>query len=262
VVDSKIETNKAKLGGLGRIELYGNPGTTEGRRIGGSKTISFFHNNPSLAREVGFIVRKEIRYPVKSEDLAELFGIMLGDGGLPSSHQFTISFNNKTDKEYSVYLRNLLRKLFAVDCHIHYPKNSNGADIIVSSSNLVDFLLRQGLVAGNKIRNQVDIPGWVNEAIAYQKACLRGLIDTDGSFYCHRYTSNGKEYSYLKLCFTNCSRPLLKSVQKILKKLNFKAYLRGNHVSIYSASEIRRYFEEIGTHNQKHFNKLKIALGI
>jgi len=257
VAESMAQINKSRLGGLRRIELYGNPGTFQGRSKGGRKTVNLFRQNPSLARKVGFIIRKEIKYPDRSVELAELIGVILGDGGLPGNHQITITFNNKTDREYSLYLRGLLKKLFSIDYYIRYRKDNNGADIVISSSNLIDFLLKQGLTTGNKVTNQVDIPDWVHKKLEYQKACLRGLVDTDGSFYHHKYNSNGRQYKYLKLCFTNCSRPLLNSVFRIFKKLHFKAYLQGNHVSIYSIPEIRRYFEEIGTHNPKHFNKFK-----
>ncbi len=248
---------RARLGGLRRVELYGNPGTPEGRSKGGRKTISYLHQNPNLAREVGFIIRKEIECPVRCAELAELIGVILGDGGLPGNHQLTISLNSKTDKEYLVFLGKILRKLFSVNYHIHPRKNCNGADIVVSSSNLVDFLLKQGLTAGNKVKNQVDIPNWINKRFEYQKSCVRGLVDTDGSFYRHRYNSNGKNYEYLKLCFTNCSRPLLNSVWRILKKFNFEAYLHGDQVFIYSRQGIKRYFEEIGSHNPKHLNKIR-----
>jgi len=121
--------------------------------------------------------------------------------------------------------------------------------------------LRQGLKPGNKVKNQVGIPGWIDKNIEYSKACLRGLIDTDGSFYQHRYGSGAKKYNYLKLCFSNCSKPLLNSVLMILRRLKLKAYLHGNNVSLYSVADVKRYFEEIGTNNPKHQNKFKQFYG-
>ncbi len=257
MVESKARIANARLGGLRCIALHGNPGTPEGRSKGGKTTIRLFNQNPALAKKLGFIIRKEIEYPDKCDELAELIGIILGDGGLPGNRQLIISFNNKTDREYSRYLQDTLRRLFAVRCHIHYRKDNNGADIVVSSSNLVDFLVKEGLIKGNKVRNQVGIPAWIYKNLEYQKACLRGLIDTDGSFYCHKYISGGREYRYLKLCFTNCSKPLLNFAFNILKNLGYKVYLTGNHVSLYSALGIKRYFTEIGTHNQKHLRKFQ-----
>jgi len=257
VAESMVQINKSRLGGLRRIELYGNPGTFQGRSKGGRKTINLFRQNPSLARTVGFVIRKDIKYPQRSAQLAELIGIILGDGGLPGSHQLTITFNNKTDYEYAEYICDILKRLFSVDYYIRKRKDSNGADIVVSSSNLIDFLLKQGLVKGNKVKNQVDIPLWIHEKLEYQIACLRGLMDTDGGLYLHTYNSNGRIYKYLKLCLTNRSRPLLHFVLNVLKKLNCKAYLNGNHVSIYSTSGVKKYFTEIKTHNPKHIKKFK-----
>lgn len=175
MADSKAQINNARLGSLRRIELYGNPGTAEGRSKGGKRTVSLFRKNTLLAKKRGFIIRKEIIYPKHSLALAEFIGIMLGDGGLPGNHQIKVSFNVKTDSEYAFYICKLIRKLFLVNYHIHRRRKSNGADIVVSSSNLVDFLVRQGLRAGHKVKNQIDVPAWINEKLEYQKVCLRGL---------------------------------------------------------------------------------------
>lgn len=169
-----MKINKSRLGGLKRIELYGNPGTVEGRSKGGRKTTSLFRKNPLLAKKRGFIIRKEIKYPEKSLLLAE----------------FRCSCLDKKKLEY-------------------------------------------------------------------QKVCLRGLMDTDGGLYLHSYKSNGRTYTYLKLGFTNCSKPLLLFVFNVLKKLNYKPCLSGNNLSIGSESEVKKYFAEIGTTNPKHLNKFK-----
>jgi len=248
---------RARLGGLRRIQLYGNPGTPEGRSRGGRTTTSLFHQNPSIAKVKGFIVRKDIKCPRKSLELAEFMGIMLGDGGLPGSHQFTISFNYMTDLQHAMYVGKILKKLFSVDYHIHRRKDSNGADMVVNSSNLVDFLVKHGFTAGNKVGNQIDVPKWIRNKLEYSIACIRGLMDTDGSLYRHKYYSGGKEYIYLKLCFTNRSKPLVNFMLNTLRELNFKAYLVGDNVLVYDASDVKRYFVEIGSHSLKHTNKFR-----
>ncbi|MEW6008152.1 MAG: LAGLIDADG family homing endonuclease [Candidatus Omnitrophota bacterium] len=252
-----LQITKARLGGLRRIQLYGNPGTFLGRSKGGKKTTSLFRLNPSYAKAVGFTLRKEIKYPKKSKELAEFMGIMLGDGGLPGNHQLTITFNYRTDREYARYICDILKRLFSVNYFLRKRRKNNGADIVVSSSNLVDFLSEQGLTKGNKIRNQIDVPHWIKRRLEFQIACLRGLMDTDGSIYLHKYCISGRNYQYPKICFTNNSKPLLHFVFGMLKRLNFRPCLSGNNVSIYSKFEVRRYFKEIGTHNLKHKNKFK-----
>lgn len=51
----------------------------------------------------------------------------------------------------------------------------------VSSVELSKFLVSIGLCVGDKIRNQIDVPGWIFEDQEYIKGCIRGLIDTDGN---------------------------------------------------------------------------------
>ena len=96
---------KSRLGALRRNEMYGNPGTQEGRSKGGKKAALFWKNNQELAKSIGFVVRKEISHPNRSVDLAEFIGILLGDGGLPGNHQARITFNYQTDFKYSGYIR-------------------------------------------------------------------------------------------------------------------------------------------------------------
>jgi intein/homing endonuclease len=249
--------DKARLGGLRRVALYGNPGTPEGRSRGGKKTISLFHKNPDFARSSGFVIRKQIKYPVRSSGLAEFIGILLGDGGVPGTHQLTISFNDKTDNAYAGYIGGILKSLFSLDYHIHHRKNSDGADIVVNSSNLTDFLIKNGVVKGNKVKNQVDVPPWINTRLEYQISCLRGLMDTDGGLYLHKYNVNRKGYEYLKLSFANRSKPLLNFTFSVLRKLNYEASLDRYSVSIYSLAGVKRYMLEIGTHNPKHLRKFK-----
>ena len=82
-------------------------------------------------------------------------------------------------------------------------------------------------------------------------------MDTDGGPYWHQYRVGKKTYRYLKLCFTNYSKPLLDFVHDTLKNLRYRAYLTGSHVSIYSEADVKRYFTEIGSNNSKHVNQFK-----
>ncbi len=97
----------SKLGGKRRIELYGPPGTLESRKRGGLSTKKKILSDPSFLeriRKLGFVTRKEIKRPEKSFKLTEFIGIMLGDGGVSSNHQITVSFNGKKDQDYAFYI--------------------------------------------------------------------------------------------------------------------------------------------------------------
>jgi len=255
MVNNLFQISRSRIGGLRRIELYGNPGTTEGRSRGGRRTIRIFHNNPDLAKKSGFIIRKKIKYPRESPGLAEFIGIVLGDGGVSGNHQITVSFNYKTDYGYAKYVCRIAKQLFLIGYHVHKRRNSNGADVVFNSSELVDFLISKGIKTGNKVKNQVGVPLWIRKNILYEKACLRGLIDTDGSLYSHKYYVGEKPYQYLKLGFSNRSKPLIKFVSATLKKLGHKVYLREDSLSVSSKSDLQNYFTKVGSSNPKHIGR-------
>lgn len=234
----------ARLGAIRRYELYGNPGTPEGRRKGGMASRNK--------------TRKEINIPRKSPLLAEFAGILLGDGGIRGNHQVTISYNTKTDREFSVFIRRVASSLFGVNSSIYPRKGTNGADIVISGTNLVEFLSNVNILKrGNKIANQIDIPGWIKAKRNYKISCLRGLMDTDGGVYYHKYKINRQWYRYPRLSFSSASAPLLRSVGRILENLDFNPKIGANKITLYRLPEIKRYFEEIGTHNPKHCNRYK-----
>lgn len=190
-------TKKAsRLGAIRRNELYGNPGTQEGRRKGGTSTGKKFFSDPILAEKMRFKLRKKMQQPVESALLAEFAGILLGDGGIRGDHQVTISYNTKTDKKYAGFIQEAIGKLFGFSSSIYPRKGANGADIVISSKNPVEFLANKNILKkGNKIINQIDIPKWVKENINYRICCLRGLMDTDGGIYYHKYKVYGKWYN-------------------------------------------------------------------
>lgn len=250
-------SQRGRLGALQHNKLYGNPGTPDGRSKGGRRTCEFFQQHEEIARQRDFNIRKETKLSPRSVELARFIGIMLGDGGIRSKYQFTVSFNYETDREFAEYVARLIKRLFNVGHKIIRKKDNLGADIIVSSVGVVDFLLKQGLKAGNKIKNQIDIPKWIKKNKDFSKACVCGLVDTDGSLYCHRYKVNKKWYEYLKLDFTSCSKPLLRSVYAILTDLGIKSSLKGVHITVSAKSDVNRYFATVGSSNTKFLYRWK-----
>lgn len=248
--------NAARLGALRRNELYGNPGTPEGRRKGGLISSLKFRTNPEFAKKVGFKLRKQIIYPWKSSLLAEFIGIILGDGTI-SDHQVRISINSKTDKSYAYFIKRIIADLFKITSTIAV-RNKNTIDVTISGKNLVDFLLKCGMKKGNKMLNGADVPEWIYIDNEFIKSCLRGLVDTDGGIYFHNHTTKGIRYRHMGLCFTSHSKPLLNSVHKML--LNFGINCKNDgkrHVSIYDRKHINKYMQIIGSHNSKHIERFK-----
>lgn len=65
----------ARSGALRRYELYGNPGTADGRIKGGTVSQRKFQDNPEQANLSGFKIRRDITRPERSALLAEFPGI-------------------------------------------------------------------------------------------------------------------------------------------------------------------------------------------
>ena len=200
--------------------------------------------------------QKSFHKAAKSENLAEFIGIMLGDGGI-SRYQAKITLHSKDDWEYTLYVTELIQKLFHVRPSVtqHRPFNAN--DIVISRIGLVEYLVNDlGLVRGNKVLQQVDIPEWIKSDHKFRIACVRGLIDTDGGVFTHRYRVNRKEYAYKKLAFTSLSGPLLRSVFDILKEEGIETRItRQSDIRIESRRMMERYMRLIGTHNPKHLKR-------
>lgn len=234
----------AKLGGKKRYELYGLLGDRKTRSKGGKKSWLKRKNNSELWNKYTVPITE----PKESVNLAEFIGIMLGDGGL-TPFQCTIYLNSETDKEFAYYVKGLADKLFGIMPKIYIHRKHKVWRISISSVNLVKYLTRKGLCLGNKVLLQVDVPSWIKLNSEYSKACIRGLIDTDGSFVIHKYKVKGKEYSYPRLTFSNRSEPLLNFVYNKLKGLGFIPKIRKYEVCLYNQNEVKKYLEVIGVRN-------------
>jgi len=247
----------AKAGGLARLKIYGPPGTPEGRSKGGKRSQELRRLYPERYPRV--VKRKEIKIPAYSIRLAEFTGIILGDGGI-TNHQVKVSLNYKRDAEYILYVNSLFKKLFSiVPVRIDRIKE-NCTHIVASSTNLVEFLEKIGLHRGNKVKQQVDIPKWVFKNKDLMKACLRGLVDTDGNIARKNYHANTLA---MQISFTSASKPLLKSVRRIWMELGYHpTEITRQQVHITRLQEIHKYVKEIGFSNAKHVKRYKNYLSM
>jgi len=253
-------TKKAgRSGAIRRNGLYGNPGTQEGRSRGGLATVRKFREDPEFAKELGFKLRTPMKMASFSVGLAEFIGIMLGDGFIKSNKtQLGIALNSETDHSYALFIQSLIEKLF----NLNSSMLSNGKDkcitVLVSSRNLTEFMIDKGLKPGNKVLNQSDVPSWVNLKKQYKIACLRGLMDTDGSFYSYSHCVNGNTYKNYALDFTNHSLPLIHAVNNILNDIGCFPRFAKFKVVLNKKRDIKRYIDIVGTSNPSRKRKFKL----
>ncbi|TSC96171.1 MAG: Uncharacterized protein Athens101410_101 [Parcubacteria group bacterium Athens1014_10] len=248
----------AKLGGLTVYKKYGKIGGDPEYRK--KKWYEWWEKigkfNPNE-----YFVAKKIVMPQKNTDLAEFIGIMIGDGGI-TKNQITVSLNYKTDKLYSIFVKNLIRKLFKINPSIYIRKNQSLTNIVVSRKRLVLFCKSLGLKIGDKLKQNLDIPQWIKKNKSFKIFCLRGLMDTDGCIFNECHKINEKKYCYHRLSFVSHSKQLRSSVFKILEELDFSPKIRNNRsVQLESRKDVIKYFNLISTNNPKHKKRFKYFLG-
>ncbi len=201
--------------------------------------------------------RKEILIPQESVYLAEFMGIVFGDGGINNDWQLVISLNSERDLEYSKYVVKLIKTLFSLEISIRKRPRQNTLVIVCSSMNLLDFLIEKGAVKGNKIRQKFDIPKWISGNSSYEKAFVRGVVDTDGCLYTHKHKVAGKVYTNIGFCFASSSPPLLKSVGNILRLVGIEPHIKyeKNSIYLYSSKAVLKYLQIFGSSNPRVLNK-------
>ncbi len=182
-----------------------------------------------------------------SDDIAEFFGILLGDGSLTPRH-VCVTLGNK-EEQYANYVRELCRKVFGAA-----PAIRIGAEgyvtLQLSSSVASSWLISEGL-AYNKVKAQVDVPRWIFSRRSYMNCLVRGFFDTDGSIYKLKFG--------IQLSFTNRSKPLLTSLQHILRVLGYRVSAISTYCFyITRISHIKRFFEEIRPRNERHLKRYEM----
>jgi intein/homing endonuclease len=191
--------------------------------------------------------------PKYSIDLAEFFGIMMGDGGINNLWQATISLNSIKDTHFALYIYKLCKKLFNIVPAVRKRKESNTQIISLASTTVVDFLVVNGLMRGNKLKQGLKIPEWILGKRSYCKSCIRGLVDTDGCMFVHVHKVKGKVYKNIGLTFTSFSPDLIFQVAEIFAEFGIVPHISGEGKSIYLYQEeaVVKYLKIFGTSNPR-----------
>lgn len=201
---------------------------------------------------------KKITKPKESEELAELVGIILGDGSLywnekRGVYALKIAGDLKTEKEYLTnFIKSLMDKIFKINSKIEIRKS----EIFVSeySKEIIKILEEYGLKRGNKKINNIGIPEWIKNNKKFLEACIRGLIDTDGSIF----RMSRKDPTLLRISFKNRTLKLLTDARNSLITLGFSPSraILNEQFFISRKEDIHRYITYIKFNNPKHVARL------
>lgn len=139
-----------------------------------------------------------------TEELAELVGILLGDGCYVSDVNFYISIGHDTD--YGEQCISLIKKVFP-DSNPYITTKGASLCVQIGSSSARRLLFKYGL--GYVSGDSKYIPGWILKApYKYRVACLRGMYDTDGGVA-----------GWGVPCFTNVSQDLASGFEVLVQSI-------------------------------------------
>lgn len=193
-------------------------------------------SNPNFKRRQDVVLPKSY-----TPDLAEFFGVMLGDGNL-SRFQVQVTLGTK-ELSYAEGIVNLIYKIFGAKPKISI-RSTGYKTVYLGSVAITNWLRREGLVH-NKVAAQVDCPKWVFGQRIFMERFLRGFFDTDGSIYRLRWG--------MQIAFNNESIPLLKSTRNMLLYLGYTpSQISGYKLYLTRKEGVQRFFRDIQPRNPKH----------
>ena len=192
---------------------------------------------------------RTINVPQKSEKLAEFVGIMLGDGSIcRTNYEVQITSHSIHEKLYQDHIEILLKDLFGIKGRRVTIKNRDTVYNRINSIKLFEFLKSIDMPIGDKGKY---IPSWIFENDEWMKACVRGLIDSDGSLFLSS--------RHCILNFTSYYPQLLSDFTKCMDLLGVKYYItpKRQDVNITALRDIKKIMETCGSSNPKHIIKFQ-----
>jgi DNA-binding transcriptional regulator WhiA len=150
---------------------------------------------------------------------AYIIGVALGDGNLSNPSGRGIRLRITCDARYpklAVHITHACSKLFP-DNKIGIINRGTSVDVSLYSNQLPS-LLGYSWDHGPKNTQNIRIPPWIYRRRASSIACLRGLLQTDGSLYVDR--------GYQMINFTNTAEKLSMGVFRIMRMLGYFPQLR------------------------------------
>lgn len=235
-----------------RNQWLTNPGTPEGRRLGGLRSLTTHKR-----KRTGFKTLREVPVPHYSVELAELMGILMGDGHL-DKYQISMSTHSETDIEHAEFVVNLLTSVFGLPVSLRKRNTKQAVVVTLSSKAACEHLHALGMPRGNKLMKGLYPPTWIKENTEYTSAFMRGLIDTDGCVYQDRHTIRGRAYVSICIAFTSASSELLDFVEAVLTAREYHPTRWGRSIRLRRRMDVFRYASEIGFSNPKHARKIEV----
>lgn len=177
-------------------------------------------------------------YPAlrRSGDLAELIGVILGDGHIeefPRTERLLI-FSNSNNPGFVKRYTSFVEKIFNKKPYVYKQSTQNCIRISLYEKEISK---RLGIPTGSRKNLRIAVPEWILNSREYSIRYLRGLFEAEGSYCIHLPTCT------YKFSFANTNIALLKNVQKLLTVLGFSSHSDRLRVQISKKAHVMRAVE-------------------
>lgn len=202
---------------------------------------------------------------IKSENLAELVGIVLGDGCLSRSckkYNVYVCGHKFDDFEYhDKVIRKLFLDVFNKTVNISKKKNENTIYMRFRDKTVFSILHSLGIPIGKKY-GFLHIPDWIKRNNFLFYSFIRELVDTDGDLSIKK-RKIVSPYPIIRI--RSKSKEFLTEILTILRDNDFYGNIYTScgcsTLSIPGYQNFSKWLELIGFNNMKHIRKIEAHLG-
>ncbi|MDP3733965.1 MAG: LAGLIDADG family homing endonuclease [Nanoarchaeota archaeon] len=197
---------------------------------------------------------------VMNENVAELVGIILGDGHLHTKQYLITIVGGLEDLNYyEKRVIPLFQSLFCKIPTLRKRNDSNAYYLMIYSKDIFNFLLNDiGMRRG--IKKESSVPDIIFSDKNLMRAFVRGLFDTDG---CLKFSKQGRNINYYpRVQIALRKSPLANQLADLFKILDFPygswTESRFSGIVFYQISgkkNTERWFKEISPQNEVHTTK-------
>jgi len=235
------------------LKKYGIEEIRKRQSAGGRKSILL-----NRAKEEPFIL------DLTNTFFLEFYGILIGDGWMGEYYfknkkirMIGISGHYSLDRNFFMYCKKNIKKLFNRNAYIQERPKTNSIELRISHRGLFKALSKEiNFPIGKKGEGlQID-KKIISLGFDSLKHTVRGIFDTDGSFYLDK-TSSGNPYPCISIQMR--APILIKQLYDILISQGFRVIYRENKnmITLKGKIQLKKWMKEIGSSNSKHLNKIR-----
>lgn len=231
---------------------------------GGIKSMNGKDKEKKLNHMRSFRKIKKVNIKLNNK-FCEFYGALLGDGCISRFNDYEgkeryviqLTGNLRLDWNYWLYLKNLLIEEYGLYCYYYERENDNTCILSIKNKRLCLELNKKFSMPIGLKYNKLKLPRVIlSLPWDIKKFVLRGLFDTDGCIVANKR----EKYRYPWVVITSKSELFRNQLIRMLKEQNYPAYNTGCDVCVRGIENVKRWFFDIGSSNQRNLRKYEYFL--